>query len=51
VDLLIATLQLKRVGYLNDPNVLPIACIDPCDVGQSGITTALEGKSHWNLFN
>ncbi|KAI9594849.1 hypothetical protein BDF19DRAFT_423267 [Syncephalis fuscata] len=41
-DLLITTLQLKRVGHLNDPNVLPIACVDPCALGQTGITTALE---------
>ncbi|RKP24845.1 hypothetical protein SYNPS1DRAFT_29408 [Syncephalis pseudoplumigaleata] len=42
VDLLITTLRLKRVGHLNDPNVLPVACVDPCAVGETGITTALE---------
>ncbi|RKP09457.1 hypothetical protein THASP1DRAFT_28769 [Thamnocephalis sphaerospora] len=43
VDLIISTLQLKRVGYLNDPNVLPVACVDPCGTGEKGIATALEG--------
>ncbi|KAI8051250.1 PAC2 family-domain-containing protein [Syncephalis plumigaleata] len=41
-DLLVTTWRLNRVGHLNDPNVLPIACVDPCAIGQTGITTALE---------
>jgi predicted ATP-grasp superfamily ATP-dependent carboligase len=44
VDLAISTLKLKRVGYLNESSVLPVACVDPCSTGEPGVATALERK-------
>ncbi|CAG8435287.1 5537_t:CDS:2 [Diversispora eburnea] len=43
IDLLITTLSLQRIGFLEDENVLPIAGASEHTAG-NGITVAIEGK-------
>jgi len=50
-DLLISTLNSRRVGYLYDDSTVPVAGSDPFDQHSRHITTAVEGLvSHFYLF-
>lgn len=44
IDLYINSLKLERVGFLNDPSVMPVAGVFE-SAPENGVTVALEGKN------
>jgi proteasome assembly chaperone 2 len=44
IDLYVSSLKLERVGFLNDPSVMPVAGVFE-SAPENGVTVALEGKN------